>query len=540
VREKPDACKGCPLQRVGSGFATTDGSGGTTGVLVVAEALGGHEAAAGLPLIGPAGKTWDRLVERTFDPGLGRNLQRSDFLLDNCIHCQPPGNILTGAPYATSALDHCRPYLEQTLREFKPRAILTLGNTPLKWFTGQWGIEQLRGYVFPTSFGPVIPTYHPSYIMRGKWNLARVVQLDILKAIEVARKGAASLHVEKAYELSPSYEEVRRFFLRWREAGAPPLAFDIETPRADEASENEDMTFSDDPSFTILMISFSWEPLKAISIPWIEPFISLVKHTFMVDADFLVWNAAFDVPRLMHNGVHFGGRVVDAMLAWHWLEPALPMGLKYVATFFCPDMSAWKLEMHKNFQWYNAADSDVLLRVYQEVKRRLSEQGRWKTFERHFLDFGKVLNRMTERGVTVDHEARAAAREHFSKRFDETVVKARAQAPREILTLHPKRGYKKLPADTAGMVQIEVELTEKEELALRARREREREKAKQAREKAARQEARAKAKAAKEASKAARRSEREARKAASKEKGKGGLHGKGRLQPTVQDAATTR
>lgn len=523
---KPDDCIGCPLEKLGAGFACTGGRGSSTGVLVVAEALGANEAAAGEPLIGPAGKTWDRIVSGVLDPGLGRKLTREDFLLDNVVHCQPPDNVLNGAWYEHPAIDHCRPNLERTIREFRPKAIITLGNTALRWFTGHWGIDQLRGYVFESPWGPVIPTYHPSYIMRGKWNLVRVVQLDILKALKVAREGPASLHLEKDYLLQPDYRAAEAYFMEWRAAGRPPIAFDIETPKEGEASEAEDMVFEDDASYNILMCSFSYEPFKAISIPWIEPFISLIKENLKAEADYLVWNAKFDVPRLMANGVHFGGRVVDAMLAWHWLEPGLPMGLKYVATFFCPDMGAWKLEMHKNFQWYNAADSDVLLRVYSEVQKRLAEQGRWHTFERHFLDFGKILLKMSERGVTVDHEARARAREHFGERFSGVVAQSQQLAPRDILPVHPKRGYKKDPGDTSGMVRVEVELTEKEEAQLRLRREREREKAKQAREKAARKAAREADRAAKKASKEARRQEREAAKG-SRSKGKRGRQGVG-------------
>lgn len=483
---KPATCFGCPLWTEGTGFAGTDGKGVTTNVLAVAEAPGEAEASKGVPLVGPAGKTWDRMVGRTFDPILGRKLLRDDFLLYNCIQCRPPDNHLNGAPYELAAIAHCRPNLEGAIRDFKPKAILALGNTALRWFTGHSGIEQLRGYVFRTKWGPVVPTYHPSYIMRGNWHLARVVQLDILRAIEVAREGVDHLFRDKAYTLSPTYGEVRDFLEGWRAAGRPPLSFDIETPKAGEAADAEDMTFEDDASYQILMISLAWKPFEAISIPWQEPFISLVKAAFAEDADFVVWHAGFDVPRLMAAGVHFGGRIIDAMLAWHWLEPSLPMGLKWVATFFCPDMHAWKLGMQENFQWYNAADSDVLNRVFLEVRNRLEKQGRWKTFERHFLDFGKILLKMSERGVAVDQEERKLARDRFNERFLQTLDRARDRAPAAILKVSPKRGYKRTPKSTEGLVQIEVELTPQEVEEFRKKREKDREKARKAKEKAER------------------------------------------------------
>lgn len=503
---KPTSCSGCPLAHLGQGFALYDGKGSSS-VLVVAEALGEDEARAGKPLVGRAGQTWDRLVSRTTDPVLGR-LSREHFRLANVVSCRPPNNILTGASYEAAAIEHCRRHLEGVIRDFKPKAILTLGNTPLRWFTSHWGIEQLRGYIFETPWGPVIPTYHPSYIMRGKWNLARVVQLDILRALQVAREGTKVFLRDKAYELSPTLAQVERFAAAWRAAGRPPLAFDIETPHSDEAAGAEDMVFEDDASYQILMISLAFNEFEAISIPWMEPYISVVKSIFAEDAEFLVWNAKFDVPRLVASGVHFGGGIIDVMLAWHWLEPALPMGLKYVATFFCPDMNAWKLEMHRNFQWYNAADSDVLLRVFNGVRERLQAQGRWDKFMRHFVQFGKLLTKMTERGVSVDKEARAAARDRFSARFVEVLAKVQGLAPREILPRHPKRGYAKTPKDTTGMVQLLVELTPAEELKLIKEKERARKKEQATREKAERKAARDRLRAEKQAAKEAKRAKR--------------------------------
>ena len=101
---------------------------------------------------------------------------------------------------------------------------------------------------------------------------------------------------------------------------------------------------------------------------------------------------------------------------------------------------------------------------------------------RHFVDFGKVLQVLTKRGVAVDHQARKEAREHFEARFQETVEKTQAIAPKAVRPVEPKRGYKKSEEQLrAGgqwvegeMVQRPVELTP-EDLA---RREKERERAK--------------------------------------------------------------
>jgi len=468
VRQKPSSCAGCPLFTRGQGFARTDGKGNLD-VAVIAEALGEDEARAGRPLVGRAGRTWDRIVSRTFDSTLNRNLTRDDFLLCNIVNCRPPDNHLVKAWYEVEAIDRCRPFLEETLSEFEPKAIITLGNSPLRWFTGHWGIEKLRGYVFETRWGPVVPTYHPSYIQRGNFHLARVVETDILKALEVSRTGVAALHRPKHYTTHPSPEEFSAFFADWRAAGMPDMSFDIETPHG-SLDKDEDMSFEEDESYTILLCSFSWSPYRAISVPWTPPYTDTAKAIFRQRARYLVWNAKFDVPRLMANGVVFGGQVVDVMIAWHWLEPQLPMGLKYVATFLCPDMSAWKLKQDEDFAWYNCADSDVLLRAFTEIQKRLKQQGRWEVFERHFLEYGELLAKITERGIHVDRESRARSRDLFEERKAAAVQAAQEIAPKEVCKVHPRAGYKKTKEqlEKAGlwvdgeMRKIEVEVTDEE------------------------------------------------------------------------------
>ena len=77
---KPTTCNGCPLHSRGHGFVTASGSG-TSGVMIVGEAPGHEEAAAGLPFVGAAGYFLDKRV-------LARaGLEREAFRVDNILHC---------------------------------------------------------------------------------------------------------------------------------------------------------------------------------------------------------------------------------------------------------------------------------------------------------------------------------------------------------------------------------------------------------------------------------------------------------------------
>lgn len=406
---------------------------------MVGEALGAEEVGPGLPFQGTAGKLLNRMISRTQDPFTKEYLKREDFLIANTIWCRPPDNVLVGAPYEADALEHCSPYLEQIIATRKPKAILALGNTALRRLTGHWGIDSLRGYAFDTKYGPVVGTYHPAYIGRGKWPLARVFQMDLRRALSVSREGVPVLR--KGYILNPSYVDALQFYQGWEHSGKPPLAFDIETPYSKIEKDDAvgDVAVEDDASYTILRISFSYVGGEAITMPWSFPFIDIVKRLLREEGDKLVWNHHFDCPRLRANGVTFGGRIIDAMDAWHFLEPSFPMGLKYAATFYCPDMHAWKLESRERPEWYSCADSDVLLRVFTGVRADLEREGRWSIFERHFIELSGVLEGMSARGVLVDPALRKFKYDEFNARYEKVVGAIQALVPPEIL---PGKVYK--------------------------------------------------------------------------------------------------
>lgn len=427
-------CSGCPLKLAGAtGYAISRGTG-KNGVAIVAEALGEDEAKTSSVLVGAAGKLTDRMISRVRDPENNQLLDPNDFTMTNIVRCRPPDNLLTGMPWEKGAIDQCRPYLEQFLAAKKPKVILACGNQPLRWFTGQWGVEQLRGYVFPSPYGPVVAAYHPSYVNRNKHALARVWQMDLKKALYIARHGLPP-KIPLDYILRPTPIQFHAWGNDYLSRGGDAmLGFDIETPYAsvkDQAIDPEDLTLEDDASFVILRISFAWEPGKAISVPWTAPYIETVKRLLAHAGPKAVWNRHFDITRLRANGCPVEGRVYDGMDMWHFLEPGLPMGLKYCATFWCPDMPAWKLEAHARPEWYNAADSDVMIRCMSGIRKRLEAQGRWDTFERHFVDLGVVLKKMSERGVAVDKERRAQAKQEFIDDKALALAELQCLVPRE-------------------------------------------------------------------------------------------------------------
>jgi hypothetical protein len=398
-----------------------------------------------------AQNVWRRIVSRTQDPALNRFLTEADF-----------------ESFAFEGTDAGTKRIRDRIAEGDIKAVLTLGEAAFGSATGHTGHLKLRGYAIDVNGIPCVGTYAPSYIMGGKFHLARVVQSDMLKALGIARNGAESLHRTKEYITRPDPSAAMAWFDGWQRAGTPPIAFDIETPWSDH--KDEAMTYEEDSSYTILMCSFAYEPYKAISLPWTPPYIDIAKAILSNAPQTLVWNAKFDVPRLMANDCDFGGEIIDAMIAWHWLEPSLPMGLKFVAPFLCPDMDAWALQRKDDFALYNCGDADVLLRAFQAISDRLKLQGRWPTFERHFLKFGKILTKMTARGINVDLGMRRESRALFEQEYLQVVGEAVSMAPIEVRPSHPKKGYKKDEAalrksglwQESAMRSIAVEISDEE------------------------------------------------------------------------------
>lgn len=442
---KPSSCRGCPLHGDGSGFSEIRGSGGE-GVLIVGEALGEDEAKAGKAFVGKTGQLLERIIYRTHDAERARPLDFDrDFWITNIIRCRPPGNKLAGEAYEEEAIRRCNHFLVDTVAELKPRAIVAVGGTALRALTSYAGIDRLRGYTFSFQGIPVVGTFHPSYLVRGKIHLARVVQNDILKAVTIARHGVPARSIR--YALHPTAAEAWEYLKAYEEDITRTLAFDIETPWGTVGEKDDeiwDTQVEDNANYTILRISFSYAEHTAITVPWVEPFVSFARRLLATQGPKTVWNGNFDIPRLEANDAPVEGLVVDAMHAWKALEPALPMGLKFVATLLCHDVEAWRLKSTNEPEYYSAADSDILLRCFNKIRQRLIEGNRWEMFHKHFVQLGQILTKISRRGVKVDTEARNSARTKLEEMVANLNLQVQPLVPESLI---PKKVFK-LPLET--------------------------------------------------------------------------------------------
>lgn len=139
------------------------GSGNPQGRLVfVGEGPGADEDAQGLPFVGRAGQLLTQMIDGTAAKE-GIAIRRADVYICNVVKCRPPGN---RAPLPDE-MEICGQFLFRQLTAIRPRAICALGATAARaLLASKDGIMKLRGRWHSWHDIPVMPTYHPSYLLR--------------------------------------------------------------------------------------------------------------------------------------------------------------------------------------------------------------------------------------------------------------------------------------------------------------------------------------------------------------------------------------
>jgi uracil-DNA glycosylase family 4 len=138
-------------------------------VLVVGEGPGADEDASGRPFVGAAGRYLDKWLQ-----AIQASRDRNAFIA-NIVKCRPPEN-RDPRPEEVKA---CFPYLLEQISLLRPRAILCVGRVSAQTLLGESrGIGSLRGGSYFFEKIPLVPTYHPSAVLRDR-NLRSAVWEDL-------------------------------------------------------------------------------------------------------------------------------------------------------------------------------------------------------------------------------------------------------------------------------------------------------------------------------------------------------------------------
>jgi DNA polymerase len=111
-------------------------------------------------------------------------LKREEVYIANIVKCRPPMN----RDPEKDEIEQCTGFLERQIDIIRPDIIMTLGRIAVSTLTGneKLKITMIRGKVFDYRGIPLVPTFHPAYLMRNPkdkwltWNDAQKV-LEILE-----------------------------------------------------------------------------------------------------------------------------------------------------------------------------------------------------------------------------------------------------------------------------------------------------------------------------------------------------------------------
>jgi DNA polymerase len=157
VRADLGDCRRCKL--AGGRKTIVFGQGNPEAELMfVGEAPGADEDEQGLAFVGRAGQLLTDIIEK------GMKLRRADVYIANVLKCRPPQN---RNPEPDEILA-CRPFLDAQIHAIKPRILVGLGKFGAQYLlkTAE-PITRLRGRMGEYQGIPVMPTYHPAYLLRN-------------------------------------------------------------------------------------------------------------------------------------------------------------------------------------------------------------------------------------------------------------------------------------------------------------------------------------------------------------------------------------
>jgi DNA polymerase len=148
----------------------------STRLMFVGEGPGRDEDAQGEPFVGAAGQLLNRMID-------AMTLSRERVYIANVIKCRPPDNRDPEPDEVAS----CLPFLVRQIEVIRPEVIVTLGRHSFHALSGsKAGVGASRGRFFDYRGIPVMPTFHPAYVLRKEGEElreARKLVWDDLQAV---------------------------------------------------------------------------------------------------------------------------------------------------------------------------------------------------------------------------------------------------------------------------------------------------------------------------------------------------------------------
>lgn len=199
-------CEQCPLRREGNRGPTRYCGDPSSPLMFVGEGPGGVEDAYGVPLVGPSGQLLDKALWSV-------GLTRDHIYVTNIVKCRPQNN---RTPTLEEGKCCANIHLVKEIELVQPKVIVCLGKVAFQYFYGRTAsIMKNRGKWFEYMNIPVMPTYHPAFLLRqtghslveSKWQ----VYYDFKAAVEKAKTTTPDYIYQSTEkpDLLKQYEELR-------------------------------------------------------------------------------------------------------------------------------------------------------------------------------------------------------------------------------------------------------------------------------------------------------------------------------------------
>lgn len=176
IREEVEVCKRCRLAESRTRVVFGEGDPRAR-IVFVGEGPGYEEDRTGRPFVGKAGQLLTQIIEA------GMGIPRDTVYICNVVKCRPPQN---REPYEDEARA-CFAFLERQIAVIRPAVIIALGSCASSALTGtRRPISMVRGTVHAYREIPVVPTYHPAFVLRNYTRtVRRQVWDDVRKATAI-------------------------------------------------------------------------------------------------------------------------------------------------------------------------------------------------------------------------------------------------------------------------------------------------------------------------------------------------------------------
>lgn len=412
-------------------------------IVLIGEAPGQEEDAQGLPFVGSSGKLLNSILSQV---GINRHL----CYLTNVVKFRPPSNNFevlyadghkkkTPSPMLSLAISE----LHDELRRLRPNVIVPLGGEALRAVTGKDSIDKWRGSIFPSSFGKVIPTYHPAYVMRSYSDLP-IFTHDLERV--AAESGTPELpDLGHQLEIDPSYSRIVEF-LQDLISNPRPIAFDIETTSRKETHEIHVrcLGIADSAKHALCIPFMSYNRpiasptrihLGPVAGPTINShwtleeeysILTLLDRIFSSPAILkIAQNFPFDSQVLGRDfGFKISGLHLDTLLAGHTMYPELRKSLDFLASLYTrvPYYSDYDASVDEELWTYNCRDAVVTYEIATVLRQDLRERQpfpespKWSSEvfqENHIQPAMQVMTRVGTRGVLLDTKVRDELKEKY-------------------------------------------------------------------------------------------------------------------------------